>query len=50
MAHALPALALPPGETDAIAWMDALKNGWIVNAGVPLTKVQYLEQVTISPP
>jgi hypothetical protein len=41
---------LPPGESDAIAWAEADKNGWIHDYNVPLTQVRLLQQVALVPP
>ena len=41
---------MPPGQTDQVAWDDAYKNGWIVDASVPLTQIDYKYTETITPP
>lgn len=41
---------MPPGQTDLNAWTTAAQNGWIVNPNLPLTEVQYQDQIAMTPP
>ena len=47
----LPLTTPPPaGQTDLLGWANALRQGWIQDASLPLTHVEYSNVVNLQPP